>query len=306
MPRIRTIKPEFWQDEKLARLDDTTRLVFLGIISMADDAGRLVDSPRMIDAFIWPYDDDRTSRPHLDALVNLGRIERYESASGQRLIQIVNWDRHQRVQNPNKYTLPGRQTDMFSRDSHDTLMRTDGESTETLHRTSVEGEVVGNQPLDDSTEDLSRLSQNPPVTIYDQRSTTNDLLPTTNDLKRSAGRGSKKRPSKNANGKAPATGKTAKASWLEPYVAVWQDLFGKKSQPNIGLLCKTLAPLRAEHGDKATLDEFETFLLVQREAAKTGVPYVLGFPARFGSWGEVLTKLTGLTDEPGEYADASR
>ena len=41
MARIRTIKPEFWTDEKLAPLSPICRLTFLGLVSMADDAGRL-------------------------------------------------------------------------------------------------------------------------------------------------------------------------------------------------------------------------------------------------------------------------
>ena len=52
------IKPEFWQDEKLAPLTPVDRLVFLGLISQADDAGRLVDSVRMLDGLLFPYTDD--------------------------------------------------------------------------------------------------------------------------------------------------------------------------------------------------------------------------------------------------------
>jgi hypothetical protein len=110
MPRIRTIKPEFWQDEKLSQMPDTTRLLFLALISMADDCGRVLDSLKVIAAFIWPNDTDdpaeaAADRQRLrDALAELaaaGRIERGETASGQRVLQIVHWDRHQRVEKPN-------------------------------------------------------------------------------------------------------------------------------------------------------------------------------------------------------------
>jgi hypothetical protein len=105
VPRIRTIKPELWADEKLARLDIKTRLAFLGLISMADDAGRLLDNVKVVDAFIFPLTTD-SSADALDILARLGRILRYCSSSGQPLIQIVNWSRHQKVDNPCKYTLP--------------------------------------------------------------------------------------------------------------------------------------------------------------------------------------------------------
>ena len=100
MARIRTIKPEFWADEKIGPLDPTTRLVFLGLWSMADDAGRLIDSDKQIDAFIFPYTSE-TCRRSIDELESIGRIRRGMTQSGQRVIQIVNWH-HQKIDKPNK------------------------------------------------------------------------------------------------------------------------------------------------------------------------------------------------------------
>lgn len=104
MPRIRTIKPEFWGDEKLALLDPITRLVFLGLISMADDYGRLLDNVKSIDGMLFPNTDD-TCRDSLETLARLSRIIRYTSASGQKLIQITNWH-HQKVDHPSKAIFP--------------------------------------------------------------------------------------------------------------------------------------------------------------------------------------------------------
>lgn len=105
MARIRTLKPEFWQDEKLAPLPAIDRLVFIGLISQADDAGRLVDNPRMLDGLIFPHTDE-SCRQSLETLNQLGRIIRYKSDSGQKLIQIVGWKKHQNVQKPSSYVLP--------------------------------------------------------------------------------------------------------------------------------------------------------------------------------------------------------
>lgn len=105
MARIRSIKPEFWHDEKLAPLPPITRLVYLGLISQADDAGRLVDNVRLIDGLLFP-ETEESSRESLETLARLGRILRYTSASGQRLIQVVGWDKHQKVQKPSAYVLP--------------------------------------------------------------------------------------------------------------------------------------------------------------------------------------------------------
>jgi hypothetical protein len=105
MARIRTIKPEFWQDEKLSVLRPVDRLVFLGLISMADDAGRLPDSLKHIDGFVFPNTEE-SSRESIETLETLKRVLRYEASNGQACIQIVNWHKHQKVDNPAKYTLP--------------------------------------------------------------------------------------------------------------------------------------------------------------------------------------------------------
>jgi hypothetical protein len=105
VPRIRTIKPELWQDEKLAALPPLPRLVFIGLISMADDAGRLVDNVKSIDGFIFPETDD-SAKESLGILARLSRVLRYTAPNGQKCIQIVNWTRHQKVDHPNKYVLP--------------------------------------------------------------------------------------------------------------------------------------------------------------------------------------------------------
>jgi len=100
-PRIRTIKPEFWSDEKLGPLPDRERLVYLALWSMADDEGRLIDSWRAIDGFMYALNGgDSSCREALATLASLGRILRYRSSNGQAIIQIVRWVRHQNIDRP--------------------------------------------------------------------------------------------------------------------------------------------------------------------------------------------------------------
>lgn len=105
-PRIRTIKPEMFQDEKLSALDPCTRLVFIGLISMADDAGRVPDSLKHIDGFLFPHTDE-SSREAIETLAKMKRVLRYTAPNGQKCIQLVNWHRHQKVDKPGKNVLPG-------------------------------------------------------------------------------------------------------------------------------------------------------------------------------------------------------
>jgi hypothetical protein len=116
MPRIRTIKPEFWGDEKLAPLTAIDRLVFLGLISMADDAGRLVDNIKSIDGFIFP-ETAESSRDSLDTLARISRVLRYDSESGQKLIQIRHWEKHQKVDKASRYVLPAPTPAQLARES---------------------------------------------------------------------------------------------------------------------------------------------------------------------------------------------
>lgn len=134
MPRIRTIKPEFWSDEKIGPLDPLTRLVFLGLISLADDRGRIFDSLKTIDAFIFPY-TDHSSAESLDLLTNLSRIFRYSAANGMKVIQLLGWAKHQVVDHPQKYSLPDPSPEILaivSRESPEILAIVSGESRSSI------------------------------------------------------------------------------------------------------------------------------------------------------------------------------
>jgi hypothetical protein len=94
MARARNIKPGFFANDVLAELPALTRLLFAGLWTIADRAGRLEDRLKKIKASVLPYDDC-----DVDAMLNdldrLGFIQRYEAAGGVRAIQIVTWDKHQ-------------------------------------------------------------------------------------------------------------------------------------------------------------------------------------------------------------------
>lgn len=109
MARIRSIKPEFWTDEKVCSLARPVRLTFLGIISaMADDEGRLKGDPRLVKAAVYPLDDDvdaATVRSHLEDLASARLIQRYR-VNGEDYIQVVNWKKHQRIDKPTASRLP--------------------------------------------------------------------------------------------------------------------------------------------------------------------------------------------------------
>lgn len=93
MARIRTIKPGFFLNEQLAELPYEDRLLFIGLWTQADRAGRLEDRPLRLKATLFPYDDLMID-DCLGRLAHAGLILRYERG-GMRLIAIPSWEKHQ-------------------------------------------------------------------------------------------------------------------------------------------------------------------------------------------------------------------
>lgn len=93
MARARNIKPGFFANEILAEIEPLGRLLFAGLWSIADRAGRLEDRPKRIRAEVLPY-DICDADALLQALHDKGFILRYE-VDGVRFIQVLAWEKHQ-------------------------------------------------------------------------------------------------------------------------------------------------------------------------------------------------------------------
>ncbi|TQS30018.1 hypothetical protein [Microbispora sp. KK1-11] len=110
MARIRSIKPDFFTSEKIASLPLSARLLFVGLWTHVDDNGVTVDNERLINAAIWPLEDDplealQRTREDLRRLSTARLIVRYEAA-GKALLFIAGWDEHQKVSHPAKPRYP--------------------------------------------------------------------------------------------------------------------------------------------------------------------------------------------------------
>ena len=60
MPRIRTIKPEFWSSPGVTAMSAPARLTFIGMWNWADDSGKGTYNPRELMGFIFPNDEEMT------------------------------------------------------------------------------------------------------------------------------------------------------------------------------------------------------------------------------------------------------
>ena len=104
--RIRTLKPEFFESETVARLGFFARLLFVGLITLADDAGRLRGASRLIASQAFPYDQAiEMVEAALEELAAQKLIRRYQ-VSGSSYILISGWLEHQKIDKPSKSKLP--------------------------------------------------------------------------------------------------------------------------------------------------------------------------------------------------------
>lgn len=108
MSRIRTIKPEFPEDEILGRCSRDARLLFLLLFTLADDHGRFRASGAYLKGRLYPYDEDlpaATVGAWLDELKENDRVATWEIGS-QLYGALSNWSRHQRVDNAGHTRIP--------------------------------------------------------------------------------------------------------------------------------------------------------------------------------------------------------
>lgn len=107
MARKRMIDPDFWTDEALGTLPVHGRLLFMGLISNADDEGRLRGNPALVRSSVFPYDDFTSNdvAELLNGLESAGLIRQYE-VDGQSYIDIPNFLKHQTINKPTPSKLP--------------------------------------------------------------------------------------------------------------------------------------------------------------------------------------------------------
>lgn len=107
MARKRMISPEFWTDEKLGECTRDERLLFMGLISNADDEGRGRGNVKLIKSAIFPYDNfnDTDIERMLIALIGKKLVYVYV-VDGQQFYYLPNFEKHQTINKPSESKLP--------------------------------------------------------------------------------------------------------------------------------------------------------------------------------------------------------
>lgn len=107
MPRIRSIKPQFFTSEAVAELSISARLTWIGLWTHCDDHGRCLHNVKLIRAAVYPLDDFTVEdiTDDITELIDGGRLEPY-TVDGRDYLQVTNWTEHQKVDHPTKSNIP--------------------------------------------------------------------------------------------------------------------------------------------------------------------------------------------------------
>ncbi len=127
--RIRSIKPEILDDAVTAGLSDSAFRLFIAIIVLADDYGRLRAEPGWLRGQVF-WNRDINPANFSKALDELVPLVTFYTVDGQRYAEIRNWGKHQRVDKPGKPKVPPNPG--HSRESRETPARVSGGCRESL------------------------------------------------------------------------------------------------------------------------------------------------------------------------------
>ena len=102
MARIRTIKPQFWDDLKLSKLTRDARLLYIGLWNFCDDLGVIPAEPSYSKSKIFPYDQIQIQQYEkwLVELHQKGFINQFSHRS-EDFYYLPSLSKHQRIDRPN-------------------------------------------------------------------------------------------------------------------------------------------------------------------------------------------------------------
>lgn len=109
--RIRTIKPEFWIDEKIGKLSRDARLLFIGLWSVCDDFGVCQSNFEFLKGQLFSYDKIPSKKvgKWIDELLGQNLIVPFET-KGNRYFHIKHFNKHQVISRPSKFRNPSPPT----------------------------------------------------------------------------------------------------------------------------------------------------------------------------------------------------
>lgn len=108
MARKRMISPYMWESETFSALSDFSKLVFISLISHADDEGRGKAKPAYIANITFPNDETRRVTDVKKALseIALTMSIRFYEVNGNEYYVLTHWFDYQKIDKPTPSKLP--------------------------------------------------------------------------------------------------------------------------------------------------------------------------------------------------------
>lgn len=108
MARKRMISPSIWESESFSELSDFSKLVFISLISHADDEGRGKAKAAFIANMTFPNDENKRVADVKKALseIALTMSTQFYSVDGREYYAMTNWLDYQKIDKPTKSKLP--------------------------------------------------------------------------------------------------------------------------------------------------------------------------------------------------------
>lgn len=108
MARIRTVKPDFWGDQKLGKMSPYTRLLYLALFNLSDDEGYFEGDTEQLAGDVFKYDPNPREMMAwaIQELLAARRIIVYDDDDDCRFGYMPKFLTHQRVDSPKPSTRP--------------------------------------------------------------------------------------------------------------------------------------------------------------------------------------------------------
>lgn len=205
MARIRTVKPEFFADEKLSKLKRDVRLLYIGMWVFSDDYGTVRSNPVWLKSNVFPYDEElRTNdvKLWLDALVKARMLEPFEY-NNEGFYNIRTFDAHQKVEKKSKPMVPLEEKAK--------ILQQSGSSRGVVGEYSVPEVVSSNRK-----EEIGNRKEEPPGGVDEATASPPDYRKIYKDVKKEK--------------KAICDFiKTHRPDFIEPYVHIW-NIFAEEKK----------------------------------------------------------------------------
>ncbi len=157
MARKRMISPEIWASSSFAELSDFAKLVFIGLISNADDEGKGEADPALLKSTLFPRDEKKRAADVKSALSEIARSTStlFYSVEGKNYYALVKWKAWQKLDRPtpSKIPNPPQEQSVGERGQYTQNSELDERSTST-RRTLDEG-----SPLIEKNKNKNRIEE---------------------------------------------------------------------------------------------------------------------------------------------------